>query len=60
MSLTNVPKRAFRSAIDHYVALPLGAIAALIWVQAYAESYFRFSQSLSFVVNEIGMTLFWR
>jgi Na+:H+ antiporter, NhaA family len=58
MSLTSTAKRAFRSAIDHYVALPLGAIVALIWAQAYDESYFRFSQALSFVVNEIGMTLF--
>jgi NhaA family Na+:H+ antiporter len=51
-------KRAFRFAIDHYVALPVGVIAALIWVQVHAESYFRFSHASSFVVNEVGMAFF--
>jgi NhaA family Na+:H+ antiporter len=50
--------RAFRWGIDHYVALPLGVIAALVWVQARAESYFRFSHAASFAVNEVGMALF--
>jgi NhaA family Na+:H+ antiporter len=58
MSLLNPVRRGFRFAIDHYLALPVGVVAALVWVQAHAESYFRFSHALSFVVNEIGMTLF--
>jgi Na+:H+ antiporter, NhaA family len=58
MTLINPVRRAFRFAIDHYLALPVGVVAALIWVQAHAESYFRFSHASSFVVNEIGMTLF--
>jgi NhaA family Na+:H+ antiporter len=57
MSLTGV-KRACRSVIDHYVALPLGVIVALVWAQAHAESYFRFSHASSFAVNEVGMALF--
>ncbi len=58
MSLTSPVKRAFRFAIDHYVALPVGVVAALIWVQVHAESYFRFSHASSFVVNEVGMAFF--
>jgi Na+:H+ antiporter, NhaA family len=50
--------RAARFAIDHYAALPVGVVAALIWVQADAEGYFRFSHAASFAVNEIGMALF--
>jgi len=51
-------KRAARFAIDYYVALPVGVLAALIWAQADAEGYFRFSHAASFAVNEIGMALF--
>src|SRR5262249_62096576 len=58
MSLVGIVKRAFRFVIDHYVALPVGVIAALVWVQAGAESYFRFSHAMSFAVNEVGMALF--
>jgi NhaA family Na+:H+ antiporter len=58
MSLMSPVKRAFRFAIDHYVALPVGVLAALIWAQVHAESYFRFSHASSFVVNEIGMAFF--
>jgi len=58
MSLMSPVKRAFRFAIDHYVALPVGVVAALLWVQVHAESYFRFSHASSFVVNDIGMALF--
>jgi Na+:H+ antiporter, NhaA family len=58
MRPTNLVKRAFRWSIDHYMALPLGVIGALVWVQAHAESYFRFSHAASFAVNEVGMALF--
>jgi len=58
MSPTGIVKRAFRFAIDHYVVLPVGVIAALVWVQADAESFFRFSHAASFAVNEVGMALF--
>ena len=51
-------KRAARFATDYYVALPVGVVAALIWVQADAEGYFRFSHAAAFAVNEIGMALF--
>ncbi len=58
MTLTRVAARTFRSLIDHYLALPLGVIVALVWAQAHAESYFRFSHASSFAVNEVGMALF--
>ena len=58
MSLVGIVKRAFRFVIDHYVVLPVGVIAALVWVHAHAESYFRFSHAASFAVNEVGMALF--
>jgi NhaA family Na+:H+ antiporter len=50
--------RAMRFATDHYLVVPLGAIAAVIWANTAPEGYFGFAQSLSFVVNEIGMALF--
>src|SRR5215510_4760133 len=58
MSALTPLKRSFRFTIDHYLTLPLGVMAALVWVQAYPESYFRFSHAFSFVVNEVGMVLF--
>ena len=58
MSVVTPARHAFRFAIDHYLALPVGVVAALVWVQASAESYFRFSHALSFAVNEVGMALF--
>jgi len=58
MSLMSPVRRAFRFAIDHYLALPVGVAAALIWAQAHAESYFRFAHASSFVVNEVGLAFF--
>jgi len=58
MSAATPLKRAGRFAIDYYAALPVGVVAALIWAQADAESYFRFSHAASFAVNEVGMALF--
>jgi len=40
------------------VALPLGAAIALIWANLHPDSYFTFAQTLSFAVNDAGMTLF--
>ena len=51
-------RRAARFAIDHYLVVPFGAILAVIWANTAPEGYFGFAQSLSFVVNEIGMALF--
>jgi NhaA family Na+:H+ antiporter len=36
----------------------LGALLAIAWANAYAESYFRSSYALMFAVNDVGMALF--
>src|SRR4029079_2987033 len=38
--------------------LPIGALLALVWANAAAESYFQFSHAIAFFVNEIAMALF--
>jgi len=43
---------------NHYLALPAGVVLALVWANTAPEPYFRMAQSLSFAVNEIGMTFF--
>jgi NhaA family Na+:H+ antiporter len=50
--------RLSRFAIEHLLLLPLGAIVALIWVNIAAESYFNFTFSIAFLVNDIGIALF--
>lgn len=44
--------------IDRFLLLPMGAVIALVWANTAPESYFRFSISLRFFVNEIGMAFF--
>ena len=44
--------------IEHFLLLPLGALIALVWVNAVPESYFRFTFAIAFAVNDIGMVLF--
>jgi len=48
----------FRFGLEHYLWLPLGGLAGLVWANTAAEPYFAFAQRLSFPVNEIGMALF--
>jgi NhaA family Na+:H+ antiporter len=38
--------------------LPLGALVALAWVNAAPESYYRFTFTIAFVVNDVAMALF--
>jgi NhaA family Na+:H+ antiporter len=45
-------------AIEYLVALPLGALAALVWANADAESYFRVVNATAFFVNDAAMVLF--
>ena len=47
-----------RHVLDRFLMLPLGAAIALVWANTAAESYFWFTQWLSFPVNEIGMAFF--
>jgi NhaA family Na+:H+ antiporter len=48
----------YRRLIDRFLLLPLGAAIALIWANSAPESYFSFTQTISFPVNEIGMAFF--
>ena len=48
----------FRFTLDHFLLLPLGGLIALIWANTRPESYFTLTHNLAFVVNEIGMALF--
>jgi Na+:H+ antiporter, NhaA family len=47
-----------RHLLDRFLLLPLGAAIAMVWANSAAESYFTFTQMLSFAVNEIGMAFF--
>jgi NhaA family Na+:H+ antiporter len=49
--------RAARFA-ENYLVVPLGAILAMIWANSAPESYFSFALSSSFLVNSVGMALF--
>jgi NhaA family Na+:H+ antiporter len=44
--------------VDHYLLLPIGGLVALVWANTDPEGYFMFANRASFVVNEIGMALF--
>jgi NhaA family Na+:H+ antiporter len=54
---TAVP-RLSRFAVEHLLLLPLGAIIALVWVNALPESYFLFAYAIAFPVNDIAMVFF--
>jgi Na+:H+ antiporter, NhaA family len=47
--------RSLRFIVDHYLVLPAGGLIAVAWANMHAISYFRMAQSLSFLVNDIGM-----
>jgi NhaA family Na+:H+ antiporter len=48
----------FRSTIEYYLLLPIGALIALVWANTAGESYFGLAHAIAFPVNEIGMALF--
>jgi NhaA family Na+:H+ antiporter len=50
--------KAFRFGIDHFLLLPIGGLVAIVWANAGPESYFTWAHNFAFVVNEIGMALF--
>jgi Na+:H+ antiporter, NhaA family len=45
-------------AVEHLLLLPLGAVIALVWANTGPESYFRFSYTAAFVVNDVAMVFF--
>jgi NhaA family Na+:H+ antiporter len=50
--------KLFRFTIDHFLLLPIGGLVAIVWANAAPESYFTWTHNFRFVVNEIGMALF--
>ena len=50
--------RLSQFAVEHLLLLPLGALIAMIWVNVEPESYYRFTYSIAFAVNDVGMVLF--
>jgi Na+:H+ antiporter, NhaA family len=54
---TTVP-RLSRFVAEHLLLLPLGAIAAMTWVNLDPESYYPVTYSIAFAVNQIAMVLF--
>jgi len=50
--------RLSRFAVEHLLLLPLGALIALVWVNTAPESYYSFTYTISFAVNDIAMTIF--
>lgn len=57
-SVARLCHRWYRRVLDRFLLLPLGAAIALIWANTAPESYFSFTQRISFGVNEIGMAFF--
>lgn len=45
-------------ALEHFLLLPAGLLAALAWANAAAESYFRFSYAAALWVNDVAMVFF--
>src|SRR4030095_16166317 len=54
---TIVP-RLSQFAVEHLLLLPLGALIALVWVNAAPESYYSFTLAISFAVNDVAMMIF--
>jgi Na+:H+ antiporter, NhaA family len=50
--------RLWQFALEYLVALPLGALIALVWANTNAETYYRFVDSSAFLVNDIAMVVF--
>lgn len=56
--MTSPFTRVFRTAVERFWLLPLGAAIAVLWANTLPESYFRMAHRLAFGVNEIGMAVF--
>jgi NhaA family Na+:H+ antiporter len=44
--------------VSNSLLLPIGLIGALVWANTAAEQYDAFARGARFIVNEVGMTLF--
>jgi Na+:H+ antiporter, NhaA family len=50
--------RALSRAVEFSLALPAGALIALVWANLALDSYERFSHAFEFLVNDVGMAFF--
>lgn len=50
--------KLLRFTVDHFLLVPIGGLIAIVWANAGPASYFTWAHNLAFVVNEIGMALF--
>lgn len=50
--------RLWAFAAEYLVALPLGALIALVWANTSPERYYRVADSLAFLVNDVLMVAF--
>src|SRR5712692_1020467 len=44
--------------LDYLIALPVGCVGAMLWANTLPDSYFRFAQATTFLVNDIGIVFF--
>jgi len=49
---------ALSRAVEFSLALPAGALIALVWANVALDSYERFSHAFEFLVNDVGMVFF--
>jgi NhaA family Na+:H+ antiporter len=50
--------RTLSRAVESSLALPTGALIALVWANTALDSYERFSHAFEFLVNDVGMAFF--
>ena len=50
--------RLWHFATEYLVALPLGAVIALLWANTDVEGYYRVVDATAFLVNDVAMVLF--
>lgn len=56
--VTGAFPRLWGFALEHLLLLPVGALIALVWVNAAPESYYRLTYAISFAVNDVAMAFF--
>ena len=52
------PRQLAAFIVGNSLLLPIGLAAALLWAHSAPEQYVAFARSARFIVNEVGMTLF--
>ena len=50
--------RLWQFASEYLLALPFGALIAMVWANTDAEGYFRVADATAFLVNDVAMVVF--